>query len=102
MEDVFGWATIAFIVAIGPVLLIWGVAQVFSQRPLETKYTGSGLGGLGGAFDAVWSPSAAEAGAERDRQHRRTAPAPSPGDPPDLAQNGRIIITPPDAERAVG
>lgn len=102
MDDVFGWSTIAFVVAIGPILLILGVARVFSRRPFEQKHKGSGWGGLGGAFDAVWSPSAAEAGAERDRQHRRTAPAPSPGAPPDLAQNGRIVITPPDAERAAG
>lgn len=29
---------------------------------------------------------------ERDRQTQRTAPAPSPGDPPDALDDGRIRV----------
>lgn len=67
------------------------IAFGFSKVPIEKKYETSG-GGLGGAFDAVWSPTAHEAGIERDRQTQRTAPAPSPGDPPDTIDDGRIRL----------
>lgn len=67
------------------------IAFFFSRAPIEKKYESSG-GGLGGAFDAVWSPSAHEAGIERDRQTQRTAPAPAPGDPPDTFDDGRIRL----------
>lgn len=67
------------------------IAFGFSKVPIEKKYETSG-GGLGGAFDAVWSPTAHEAGIERDRQTQRTAPAPSPGEPPDTIDDGRIRL----------
>lgn len=88
-----GWGVV---VTVGVLLLVVStvivvVAFGFSRVPLEKKYETSG-GGLGGAFDAVWSPSAHEAGIERDRQTQRTAPAPSPGDPPDAIDDGRIRL----------
>lgn len=76
-------------------LLVAGVIVMiafgFSRMPIEKKYESSG-GGLGGAFDAVWSPTAHDAGIERDRQTQRTAPAPAPGDPPDTIDDGRIRL----------
>ena len=88
-----GWGVV---VTVGVLLLVVStvivvVAFGFSRVPLEKKYETSG-GGLGGAFDAVLSPSAHEAGIERDRQTQRTAPAPSPGDPPDAIDDGRIRL----------
>jgi len=76
---------------IAGVAIVVAVVHTFSTLPLEKKYESSG-GGLGGAFDAVWSPSAHEAGMERDRQTQRTAPAPSPADPPDTIDKGRITL----------
>lgn len=67
------------------------IAFGFSKVPIEKKYETSG-GGLGGAFDAVWSPTAHDAGIERDRQTQRTAPAPSPGEPPDTIDDGWIRL----------
>lgn len=95
MTDVMAWVTLALVLAIGPMLLVIGMMHTFSRKPVEEKYenaTAGGLAGLGGAFDAVWSPSAHEAGQERDRQTQRTAPAPSPGDPPSRIDGGRIVI----------
>lgn len=86
------WATLALVLAMGPLLLIIGMMHTFSRKPVEEKYENATAGGLGGAFDAVWSPSAHEAGQERDRQTQRTAPAPSPGDPPSRIDGGRIVI----------
>jgi len=84
------------IVSVGVLLLVAAavillIAFGFSRMPIEKKYE-SGGGGLGGAFEAVWSPTAHEAGIERDRQTQRTAPAPSPGDPPDTIDDGRIRL----------
>ncbi|WAA64599.1 hypothetical protein [Microbacterium oxydans] len=84
------------IVSVGVLLLLAAavillIAFGFSRMPIEKKYE-SGGGGLGGAFEAVWSPTAHEAGIERDRQTQRTAPAPSPGDPPDTIDDGRIRL----------
>lgn len=92
MSEVMGWMTLAIVLLIGPALLISGMRRTFSRKPVEEKYERSAAGGLGGAFDAVWSPSAHEAGQERDRQTQRTAPAPSPGDPPSRIDSGRIVI----------
>ncbi|GAA2924925.1 hypothetical protein GCM10010458_03090 [Microbacterium luteolum] len=92
MTDVMAWATLALVLAMGPLLLIIGMMHTFSRKPVEEKYENATAGGLGGAFDAVWSPSAHEAGQERDRQTQRTAPAPSPGDPPSRIDGGRIVI----------
>lgn len=92
MTDLMAWATLALVLAMGPLLLIIGMMHTFSRKPVEEKYENATAGGLGGAFDAVWSPSAHEAGQERDRQTQRTAPAPSPGDPPSRIDGGRIVI----------
>ncbi|MEV8170970.1 hypothetical protein [Microbacterium sp. NPDC077486] len=92
MEHLFGWTTIVLVLGAGPVLFFVGIRHSLSRRPVEEKYEQVGSGGLVGVFDAVWSPTAHEAGQERDRQTRRTAPAPSPGDPPGRIQHGRIII----------
>lgn len=86
------WATVAFVLAVGPGLLIVGLAHTFSRKPVEEKYEHAANGGLVGIFDSVWSPTAHEASQERDRQTQRTAPAPTPGDPPSRIDGGRITI----------
>ncbi|MFF5626746.1 hypothetical protein [Microbacterium sp. LWH10-1.2] len=92
MEDVLGWATIVIVLGIGPVMLVSGMVHSFSRRPIEKKYEKMANGGLVGVFDSVWSPTAHEAGIERDRQTKRTAPAPAPGDPPWTIDEGRITV----------
>ncbi len=92
MRDVLAWSTVAVVLGMGPALLVLGMMHTFSRRPVEEKYENASAGGLGGAFDAVWSPSAHEAGQERDRQTQRTAPAPAPGDPPSRIDGERIVI----------
>lgn len=82
--------TIAILLVVAIAVIVVIVA-VYSRVPLEKKYEGAG-GGLGGSFEAVWMPSAHEAGMERDRQTKRTAPAPSPGDPPNRIDSGRITL----------
>ncbi|MFF1541723.1 hypothetical protein ACFVWL_16740 [Microbacterium sp. NPDC058269] len=87
---------VGVIVTVGVLLLLVSTVIVviafgFSKVPIDKKYETS-RGGLGGAFDAVWSPTAHDAGIERDRQTQRTAPAPSPGDPPDTIDDGRIRL----------
>ncbi|MGH3689141.1 MAG: hypothetical protein ACRDT7_03200 [Microbacterium sp.] len=87
---------VGVIVTVGVLLLLVSAAIVmiafgFSKMPLEKKYESS-AGGVGGAFDVIWSPTAHDAGMERDRQTQRTAPAPSPGDPPDTIDDGRIRL----------
>ncbi|MFT4219537.1 MAG: hypothetical protein QM611_03335 [Microbacterium sp.] len=91
MRDVLLVSALIAILATGPVLIGFGLWRTFTRKPVEEKYRGSG-GGLVGVFDAVWSPSAHEAGMERDRQAASTAPAPSPGDPPWQIEGGRIRI----------
>ncbi|MFE6733476.1 hypothetical protein [Microbacterium sp. NPDC057650] len=76
-----------FIVAMAtmPIVLgIIGLRALYSRRPVEERYgsTGGLAGGAFGGLDAAFFPTAHEAGIERDRQTARTAPAPSPGDPP--------------------
>lgn len=80
---------VMLIVAVIATLVV--IVASYAKVPLEKKYEGSG-GGFGGSFDAVWMPSAHEAGIERDRQTTRTAPAPSPGDPPNRIDGARIVI----------
>lgn len=92
MEHLLGWTTIVLVLGTGPVLFFVGIRHSLSRRPVEEKYEQAGSGGLVGVFDAVWSPTAHEAGQERDRQTRRTAPAPTPGDPPSRIERGRIVI----------
>jgi hypothetical protein len=77
------------VVAVTAVVVV--IVAVYAKAPLEKKYQSSG-GGLGGSFDAIWMPSAHEAGMERDRQTQRTAPAPSPGDQPSRIDGERIIL----------
>lgn len=91
MDDTIGWIWVAAWL-VTPLLMV-GVAVhfIFTKKPVEEKYSSAG-GGLVGVFDAVWSPSAHEAGIERDRQTKRTAPAPSPGDPPWTIDGDRIRI----------
>ncbi len=86
------WSTLVLVLAMGPGLLVFGMMHTFSRKPVEKKYEHVANGGLVGVFDSVWSPTAHEASQERDRQTRRTAPAPSPGDPPNRIDAGRIII----------
>ncbi len=81
----------ATVLVLTTIVLIPLIAHRHASMPLEKKYETSG-GGLSGAFDAVWSPTAHEAGMERDRQTARTAPAPSPGDPPNGIQGSRITL----------
>src|SRR5690606_36162235 len=70
MRAVVMWLTIAGILCAGPVVVVIGLRRGLSTTPVEKKYRASG-GGLVGVFDAVWSPSAHEAGMERDREQRR-------------------------------
>lgn len=92
MRDVVMWLTIAGILSAGPVLVVIGLRRGLSTTPVEKKYRASG-GGLVGVFDAVWSPSAHEAGMERDREQRRAIPAPTPDKGPGrIGDDGRIVI----------
>jgi hypothetical protein len=77
MGDAFGWIYVAIVLVASPAAGIIAMALSFSKKPVEEKYRGTG-GGLSGAFDAVWSPSAHEASMERDRETRRAIPAPTP------------------------
>lgn len=91
MRDIVMWASIVGILGAGPALIAFGIWHTFSRKPVEEKYQGAG-GGLGGAFDAVWSPSAHEAGQERDRQQRASVPAPTPDKGPGRMDDGRVVI----------
>ncbi|MFK0400960.1 hypothetical protein ACIQTT_01380 [Microbacterium sp. NPDC090225] len=91
MDEALGVIVLVGALVLAGTAAIVLIAFGFSRMPIDTKYESSGAG-LGGAFDAVWSPTAHEAGMERDRQTQRTAPAPSPGDPPDALGDGRIRI----------
>lgn len=91
MGDVFGWIYVVIVLVASPAAVVIAMSLSFSKKPVEEKYRGTG-GGLSGAFDAVWSPSAHEASMERDRETRRAIPAPTPD--PDWAirsgSEGRI------------
>nr|WP_201469958.1 hypothetical protein [Microbacterium hydrocarbonoxydans] len=93
MEDVAGWGILAMVLLAGPALIAFGMQHTFSRKPVAEKYEHMANGGLVGVFDSVWSPSAHEAAVERDRQTKRTAPAPSPGDPPSPIIGDRITLT---------
>lgn len=94
LDDVLGWGTIVLVVGTPVVLGVMGLATLYASKPLEKKYiVGGGIGsGLAGGLDAVFSPTAHEAAIERDRQIKRTAPAPAPGDPPWAIDEDRIRI----------
>ncbi|UNK72324.1 hypothetical protein [Microbacterium sp. H1-D42] len=95
LDAVLGWGTIALLIAVPVVLGVMGLITLYADKPLEQKYVAGG-GGLAGGFssglDAVFSPTAHEAAVERDRQTKRTAPAPAPGDPPWTIDADRIRI----------
>ena len=94
MSDVIGWIAVGVIVALPVIFIGYTLWWAFSRAPLEQRYGDGGLGG--GAFngiEAVFSPSAHEADAERDRQTKRTAPAPTPGDPPWTIDGDHIRIS---------
>ena len=75
------------------VLVMGALIALLPQKSVEKKYSGTGgLGGFGAGLDAVFSPTAFEAGQERDKQSQRTTPAPAPSDPPPDLLNGRIVI----------
>ncbi|MDN3445381.1 hypothetical protein [Microbacterium sp. APC 3901] len=91
MADTLGMLLTIAILLVVVIAIVVVIVAVYAKAPLERKYESAG-GGLGGSFDAVWMPSAHEAGMERDRQTKRTAPAPAPGDPPSRIDGERIII----------
>jgi hypothetical protein len=93
MDQVEGWVAIGVVLSAIPVLLITGLRQMLSRKPVEEKYRGMSSGGLVGVFDAVWSPSAHEASMDRDRQQRASIPAPTPDKGPGrMDAQGRIVI----------
>ncbi len=91
MADTLGMLLTIAILLVVAIAIVVVIVAVYAKAPLERKYESAG-GGLGGSFEAVWMPSAHEAGMERDRQTKRTAPAPSPGDPPSRIDGERIVI----------
>lgn len=91
MADTLGMLLTIAILLVVVIAIVVVIVAVYAKAPLERKYESAG-GGLGGSFEAVWMPSAHEAGMERDRQTKRTAPAPSPGDPPSSIDGERIVI----------
>jgi hypothetical protein len=80
---------VALVLVAGAVVIL--IASGFARAPIEKKYDSAGAG-LGAGLDAVWAPTAHEAGTERDRQTQRTAPAPSPGDAPGEMDDGHIRV----------
>lgn len=95
LDAVLGWGAVMLVIVVPIVLGGAGVAVLLGSKPLERRYSSSG-GGLAGGFasglEAAFAPSAHEAGIERDRQTRRTAPAPASGDPPWTIDGDRIRI----------
>lgn len=91
MADTLGMLLTIVILIVAVIVLVVVIVAVYAKAPLEKKYESAG-GGLGGSFEAIWMPSAHEAGMERDRQTNRTAPAPSAGDPPNRIDGERIVI----------
>jgi hypothetical protein len=95
VDAILGWSIILLLIAL-PVLL-GGVVLVvlYASTPLEQKYLVSGGGVPGGyasGLEAVFAPTAHEAGVELDRMTKRTAPAPVAGDPPWAIDGDRIRI----------
>jgi len=95
VDTILGWSIIVLLIAL-PVLL-GGVVLVvlYSSKPLEQKYLvgGGGVpGGYASGLEAVFAPTAHEAGVELDRMTKRTAPAPVAGDPPWAIDGARIRI----------
>ncbi|SFR34203.1 hypothetical protein SAMN04488591_0420 [Microbacterium azadirachtae] len=88
---VIGWIAIAVPVALALYVVAYAAWTLIRGRPLEQRHPVRG-GGIGGAFDSVFAPSSLEAESERDRQTRRTAPSPAPGEPPWNIDGDRIRI----------
>ncbi|WP_341957732.1 hypothetical protein [Microbacterium sp. LWH13-1.2] len=91
MADALGMLLTIAILLVVVIAIVVVIVAIYAKAPLEKKYESAG-GGLGGSFDAIWMPSAHEAGMERDRQTKRTAPAPAPGDPLSRIDGERIVI----------
>lgn len=91
MTDTLGMLLTIVLLLAAAIAIIVMIVTAYAKAPLEKKYE-SGGGGLGGSFEAVWMPSAHEAGIERDRQTKRTAPAPAPGEPPSRIDGDRIVL----------
>lgn len=91
MADALGMLLTVAILLIVVIAIVVAIVATYAKAPLEKKYESAG-GGMGGSFEAVWMPSAHEAGMERDRQTTRTAPAPAAGDPHSRIDGERIVI----------
>lgn len=91
MGDTAAMLLLCAMLLLAVIAIVVVIVAAYAQVPLEKKYDGAG-GGVGASFDAVWMPSAHEAGLERDRQTARTAPAPSLGEPPDAIHGEHIVI----------
>jgi hypothetical protein len=101
MRDVMGWATVALVLGMIPVLFVVGLRHTFSRKSVEDKYREMSSGGLVGVFDAVWSPSAHEAAMDRDSQQRLAVPAPTPDPGTDrITDDRRITIEVPEPRSA--
>ena len=59
------------------------IAGGFAAAATRARRRGTS-GGLLGVFEQMWDPAAHRQGQEIIAQDERTAPAPLPGDPPDL------------------
>lgn len=90
-----GWGSVTVILAVTSAVTV-GLIVRFVSSPVERKYLISGSGNLAGGYasglEAVFAPSAHEAGIELDRMTKRTAPAPIAGDPPWAIDGDRIRI----------
>jgi hypothetical protein len=95
LTTILGWTAVGVLVGLPVLLGGLGLVTLYSSKPLEKKYAVGG-GGLAGGYatglEAVFSPTAHEAGAELDRMTKRTAPAPVAGDPPWAIDGTRIRI----------
>ena|SRR5690606_15241259 len=95
VDGLLGWAMAMLVIAAATAVGGIGLIVQYSARPLERRYR-TGGGGLAGGFssglEAVFSPTAHEAGLERDRMTRRTAPARAAEEPPWTIDGERIRI----------
>lgn len=95
VDAIFGWPTVVLVTAAAAALGGIGLIVHYSGRPLERKYPigGGGLaGGFSSGLEAVFSPTAHEAGLERDRMTKRTAPSRAAEEPPWTIDGQRIRI----------
>jgi|GEM_PF-2805633 len=95
VNALFGWGMVVIVIATAVTVGGLGILVLHSSKPLERKYLvgGGGLaGGYSSGLEAVFSPTAHEAGIELDRMTKRSAPAPMAGDPPWAIDGDRIRI----------